>query len=262
VTSPLVSSIYEGVVAHRRRLAPEHPFAHRVYMLFLDLDELPEIERRIPLFGHRRRRPVELRDGDHFTGRRRDGLRTRLARTLEAAGVAPPGGPVRVLTQARVLGQGFNPVSFWWCHDASGRLACCVAEVNNTFGDRHPYVLPVDRASREGDLWVWRVRKRMHVSPFMDMAGDYEFRIAPPGARLRVEASLVRGGETTLEARFEARRVDLSVGSLGSTLLRLPLMPWMVWGAIHAQALRLWRKGARFHHRPPYRPEAAGPDPT
>ncbi len=254
MTAPAtVSAIYEGSVWHARELPPVHAFRRRLYMLFLDLDELPALARTTPLLGADRRRPVELRTRDHFRGSSRD-LRTRLASALATRGLPPPRGPVRVLTQGRVLGQGFNPVSFWWAYDAHGGLLACVAEVNNTFGDRHPYVMPAGDAERTPLGLAWTVRKRMHVSPFMDLSGSYRFELSEPGPDLTVRATLVRGDEVSLRAGFEASRRPLSNRALLGAMLRLPGMPWQVWTSIHAQAIALWRKGARYHRRPTYDP--------
>lgn len=249
-------AIYEGVVWHARELAPAHAFRRRLSMLYLDLDELPALARATPLLGADRRRPVELRTGDHFRGPSRD-LRDRLAAALATRGLPRPAGPVRVLTQGRVLGWGFNPVSFWWAHDAHGELLACVAEVNNTFGDRHPYVLPAAEAERTPLGFAWTVRKRMHVSPFLELSGAYRFELSDPGEALVVRATLSQGDATRLRAGFEARRTPLSSRTLLGALLRLPAMPWQVWTSIHVQALRLWRKGARYHPRPPYAPFAS-----
>ncbi len=248
-----MSAIYEGVVWHARDLPPAHAFRRRLYMLFLDLDELPALARTTSLLGADRRRPVELRSRDHFRGASRD-LRARLAATLSTRGLPPPKGPVRVLTQGRVLGQGFNPVSFWWAYDAHGDLLACVAEVNNTFGDRHPYVMPAAEAERTPLGLAWTVGKAMHVSPFMDLAGAYRFELSEPGPELVVRATLLHDGEVRLRAGFEAKRAPLSDRTLLAALARLPGMPWQVWTSIHAQAVALWRKGARYHPRPRYVP--------
>lgn len=254
MTSPTPhSAIYEGSVWHARELPPAHAFRRRLYMLLLDLDELPALARTTSLLGADRRRPVELRTRDHFRAASRD-LRTRLAATLSTRGLPPPTGAVRVLTQGRVLGQGFNPVSFWWAYDRHGALVACVAEVNNTFGDRHPYVLPAAEAERTDLGLAWTVRKRLHVSPFMDLEGSYRFELSEPAARLTVRATLLRAGAVRLRAGFDAERTPLSNRTLLGALARLPGMPWQVWTGIHAQAVALWRKGARYHPRPPYDP--------
>jgi len=251
------SAVYEGSVWHTRDEAPGYAFRQPVWMLYVDLDEREALRRRAGLLGCNRPRPVELRDADHFRGARRDDLRARLGRVLASAGLRAD-GPVRVLTQGRVLGQGFNPVSFWWCHDAHGDLVAAVAEVNNTFGDRHPYVLPAAEAERTPRGLVWTVKKRMHVSPFFDLDGSYRFELGVPGERLELGADLLRAGTRRIHAGFVGTRRPLTDGALARALLRLPFMPWRVWTMIHAHAWRLWRRGARYHRRPSYDPVLAG----
>lgn len=260
--APRVSAVYEGAVDHVRETSPRHAFRLRAWFLYLDLDELPSLAREASLLGHGRARPLEYRDGDHFRGRRGEPTRARLARVLRAAGLPAATGPVRVLTMPRVLGQGFNPVSFWWCHDAHGDLAAAVAEVNNTFGDRHAYVLPAADAERTAAGWRWTTKKRMHVSPFFDLSGSYTFELGTPGETLSVAADLTRASAPRMRAWLEARRRTLSDGSLLRAAWRRPLMPWIVWASIHARAWRVWRRGGIYHPRPRYDPVAAGREPA
>lgn len=254
----LTSALYLGRVAHARRLPPEHAFQLSAAFLLLDLDEQAEVQARVPLLGIGRARPLEVRPRDHFRDLpdgRTGTLRERLDATLVGAGAPPAPGRVLLLSQPRVLGHGFNPVSFWWCLDRDGGLATAVAEVHNTFGQRHAYVLPAADAEVHGEARVWEVKKAMHVSPFFDLEGCYRFALSPPGPRLAVEAQLVRAGAVRIQSRLEAERVPLTPAGLGRVLLRHPVMPWKAWTLIHAQALRLWRKGAPFHPCPPYDPD-------
>lgn len=250
------SALYVGTVRHARALPPAHGFGLRVCMLLLDLEEAGVLERSIPFLGLSRPRLLEIRARDHFAGPPAP-LRMRLDATLRAAGVAPPRGRVLLLSQPRILSHGFNPVSFWWCHDESGALVAAVAEVHSTFGDRHPYVLPAEEAVRTDRGLAWEVKKVMHVSPFFDLEGVYRFELSEPGERLYAGAELLRGGQVRIRSAFEARRQPLTRATLGRSLLTHPLMPWTVWTVIHAQALVLWRKGAKFYRRPRHDPKAA-----
>jgi DUF1365 family protein len=221
-------------------------------MALLDLDELSDLDRERRLFGHNRWRPVTFRDDDHLAASGR-GVREDLEETVRAAGHEMPAGRVELLTHCRVMGYVFNPVSFYYCYDRAGRLTVAVAEVNNTYGDRHSYVLPVADASFE-----WRTKKLMHVSPFLQPdAGTYRWELPPPSDRIDVGVDLTRGAETALAARLSLRRRPLTDKALASVLVRYPLMTVQVIGAIHFEALRLWRKGARFWQRPAYDPELA-----
>lgn len=251
------SRIAEGVVHHRRVEGPAHGFRYAVFMTLIDLDELPELDRRLSLFGHDRRRPLRFADADHFDGSP-DGVRAAVERVVRDAGHAMPRGRVEVLTNCRVLGYVFNPVSFFYCYDGADRLAVVVAEVNNTFGDRHSYVLPV-----EDGRFDWRRKKLMHVSPFNPPdAGTYWFELPPPGERIEAAIDLTRGGDTVVATRLSLAARPLTDRSLALALARFPLMTAKVTAAIHFEALRLWWKGAPFFPRPPYDPQAASGGPA
>jgi len=246
------SSLCEGWVSHRRRSAPAHGFRYRVLLALLDLDELSGLDQGLRLFGHNRPRPMSFRDADHLAASGR-GVRDDLAAAVRDAGRRMPDGRVELLTSCRVMGHVFNPVSIFYCYDGDDDLALAVAEVNNTYGDRHSYVLPVGDPGFDG-----RSKKLMHVSPFFQPdAGTYAWALPAPGERVSVGIDLTRGGETVLAAHLSLARRPFSDGALASALLRYPFMTVQVLGAIHFEALRLWRKGARFWNRPAYDPELA-----
>jgi DUF1365 family protein len=240
------SALYTGTVMHARRSPREHVFRYPVYMVLVDLDELPELDRRLPLFGWNRRALTSFHDADHI-----DIRETLAANGIELRG----GGSIQVLTNLRVLGYVFNPVSFWWCRHGDGSLACIVAEVNNTFGERHAYVLlPADGAEERGRV-VFETEKLLHVSPFMPMDQTYTWWFSEPGERLSVRMDVHEVGSRDFHATLTARRVPLTPASLRSVLVRYPLMPAQVTWRIHAQAARLWlRKRLRVHHKPPFVP--------
>ena len=251
-SATLRSSLCEGRVHHRRLARPKHAFRYRVFLALLDLDELPALDQRLRLFGHNRRGAVSFRDSDHLEASGR-GVRAELAEAVRKAGHDMPDGRVELLTHCRVLGYVFNPVSVFYCYDRDERLALALAEVNNTYGDRHCYVLPVAEPSFDG-----RSKKLMHVSPFFQPdAGTYRWDLPAPSDRVSLGIDLTREGEPVLAARLSLDRKPLTDRSLASALLRYPFMTVQVIGAIHFEALRLWRKGARFWGRPPHDPELA-----
>jgi hypothetical protein len=259
--APWRSALAEGFVSHRRLDDPAHGFRYRVFMLLLDLDELEALHQGLRLFAHDRPGVLSFRRRDHLD-KEAGSARSRLEARVRAEGLALPRGRVEVLTHPRVLGYVFNPVSFWYCYDEGDRLALVVAEVNNTFGDRHSYVLsvagarPVETDGVPG--YEWRQKKLMHVSPFMAPdAGSYRFEVAPPAERIAVGIELTRAGETSLRARLSLSRLPLTDRAIASALVRYPFLTLKVVAAIHYEALRLWAKGAPFWSRPPYDPEAA-----
>jgi hypothetical protein len=239
------SALYRGTVVHARRAPSTNVFRYPVYLALLDLDELPELDRRLPLFGWNRAAPTSYHDADHLD----------IRAYLRAHGVdLGPGGRLQVLTNLRVLGYVFNPVSFWWCSHGDGTLACVVAEVSNTFGERLPYLLrPTGERDTRGRL-VFRTDKLLHVSPFMPMEQRYTWRVSEPGERLSVRMAVHEEGMPDFETTLTARRTPLTPGSLRAALVRYPLMPARVTWSIHRQALRLWLRRTPFHRKPPFVP--------
>jgi uncharacterized protein len=248
---PLASAIYEGVVTHRRRTPVEHAFRFRLFMLYVDLDELPRVLDGIPPLLARFRRADYL--GDPAVP-----LDTAVRELVHERLGFRPAGPVRMLAHLRYLGHCFNPVVFYWCFASDGeRVEAVVAEVTNTpWGERHAYV--VAREGNADHVLDSRHEKAMHVSPFMPMEMSYRWRLGTPGERLavRIENRDV-GGALVFDAQLALRRRELTRGALVRTLARHPAMTLRVLGGIYGQALRLRLKGAPWHAKPARAPEAA-----
>jgi len=236
------SAVSPGTLLHARRAPTRHVFRYPISYWLFDLDELAELERRLPLFSLNRRNVVWLRDRDHF-----DGVAPLKQAVLELTG-DPSIERVLMLTQPRVLGYVFNPVSFYWCYRGDGSLACMVAELNNTFGERLPEVL-------RGPTLRYEHQKRLHVSPFFGLDHSYEYAFSQPGSEVWARIHVRDGdGRRPLTAVLHARRHELTSRSLAALLLRYPLQPVQVIALIHFEALRLWRKRVPFHHKPPFVP--------
>ena len=232
------SALYAGTVVHARRWPRPHRFRYRIAMTLLDLSELPDLDRSLRLFGWNRSALASYHDADHID----------VAAYLAAEGVdLGPDGRLVVLTHLRVLGYVFNPVSFWWCYRSDGTLACVVAEVNNTFGERLPYLIAVSEDGAASDT-----DKRLHVSPFLSMNHRYRWRVTDPGARLAVAIDLDHGAASPFSAALDLRRYPLTSRALLTGLLRHPLMPARVSLLIHWQALRLWLKRVPLFRKPPF----------
>lgn len=244
------SALYHGMVMHRRLRPVRHRLAYRVFSLLVDLDELPDLDRRLRLFGHNRAAPVAFYDRDHGPGDGRP-LKPWVEGQLADAGVAA-GGPVRVLAFPRLWGFVFNPLTVYFCHRTDGTLAALLYEVNNTFGQRHSYLIPAVPGA--DGLVRQSCGKRFYVSPFMDMETTYHFRIRPPGDRLSVGIRQTDAGGDLLHASLTAERAPLTDRALAGAVLRHPLMTLKVVAGIHWEALHLWRKGLRLHPRPPAPP--------
>uniref|UniRef100_A0A832MMQ5 DUF1365 family protein n=1 Tax=Eiseniibacteriota bacterium TaxID=2212470 RepID=A0A832MMQ5_UNCEI len=250
------SRLYVGHLGHARRGPVDHAFRYPVVVAALDLDELPELGRRLRLFGHNRPRPVSLWDADYLDrgpGTVREKLLARLAPRVPAGEI----GRVVLVTAPRVLGHVFNPVSFHYCYRHDGALRCVVAEVNNTFGDRHAYVLD-DLVPAAGGVETRRpAPKAFHVSPFYDLAGAYRFRFSDLGARLDVGIDLERDGRLAFRARLTGSARPFDDRALAAALARHPFDMLLTLPRILAQAAQLAvRRRLPVHARP----EPVGPD--
>ena len=247
----MTPALCTGTVMHARFAARQSPAAHAfVYPLFflaLPLSRLDQAGNA--WFGIERARPASLRFRDHGA---RDGSPPEpwIRRLLAAEGITAADGEVVLQTYPRLCGFVFNPVSFWFCHDRGGALRAVLAEVRNTFGDHHNYLIahadqrPISAADR------LRARKLFHVSPFFPVDGDYLFRFEIDGARRRVEIDYWLAGERVLATAVEGHALPLDALTMRRALLRQPLLTLGVVWRIHWQALRLWAKRAVFHSRP------------
>lgn len=239
------AALYLGEVMHARLKPVGHRFSYRVMSLLIDLDRLDAADRLSPLFGVNRAALYSFNEADHGE---RDGSRLRLYAQRRAAehGIDLTGGRVRLLCYPRMLGHSFNPLSVYFCHLAGGELALIIYEVRNTFGDIHAYVLPV----KPGEISEAGVRqqqdKRFYVSPFIEMAMRYHFRILPPGQRVKLRILETDRDGPLLAATFNGRRRALTTAALVRSFFALPLVTLKIVAAIHWEALRLWIKGARL----------------
>ena len=242
------SWIYCGSLWHARREPVSHEYTYPVYALGLDLDELPALDRSLSWFGYNRRKLVSLYDDDYL--RDEPGtLRDKLRHLLGPAGDEM--GRVILVTSARVLGYVFNPVSFFHVFRADESLLAIVAEVNNTFGDKHVYVLK----NPETVAGEWPAKyshpKEFHVSPFNDLRGLYRFSFADVYRELDICVDLERDGRTILQTRLRAAAEPLTQETLKATLRRYPLTVAMTMPRIVKQAAVLYyRKKLRIYHRP------------
>lgn len=220
-------------------------------MLYLDLAELPGLFDRVPCFSARRPALAWFRRADYL-GPASCPLDQAVRDRVEHATGERPGGPIRLLTHLRYFGYCMNPVSFYYCFDTDGKtLKWVVAEINNTpWDERHAYVLAVDRAERTGRAWAWRFRKAFHVSPFMPMDMDYDWRFDAPGESLHVHMDSTRVGERSFAATLSLERRPLTAATLNLALVRFPLITLKVTTMIYWQALRLWLKRTPFYVHP------------
>jgi DUF1365 family protein len=250
------SAVYEGWICHRRFEPIEHDFRYRLFLMYLDLDELPRVLDRYPLWSARRPALARFRRADFFGDPARP-LAECVRDAVEEQTGRRPAGPVRLLANLRTFGHIFNPVSFYYCFDEVEQVEAVVADVNSIpWGERHPYVLARD--GRQGTVLAEELDKRLHVSPLMGMDQTYAFRASEPSERLsvQIESRPRGGGAKAFDATLSLRRRELSGPLLSWMLVRYPAMSLQVVAKIYAQALRLKLKGARtFPHPQGKRPK-------
>lgn len=246
----LNSAIYSGTVRHRRLLPRHHEFAYRLFMLYLDLDELDRVFADRRLWSVDRPNVVSFRRRDHL-GPADIGLDEAVRRRVRETTGQRPAGPIRLLTHPRYFGHGFNPISMYYCYDeADRRVETFVAEVSNTpWKERHWYVLPVDTDGENG-YHEFDLDKAFHVSPFMTMDHEYHWRLNEPGDRLNVHLRNTHRGEHLFDASLALKREPLDGRNCARHLVRQPFMTGRVVAAIYWQALRLWLKGIPFQPHP------------
>ena len=243
------SAVYEGMVYHKRLRPRAHAFRYRVFSLLIDLDELPALHRRLRLFSYDCWNLFSFLDRDHGIDRP-ESLRAWVHDCLAAIGIATPCGRIELLCYPRILGYVFNPLTVYFCRRSDGGLAALIYEVNNTFGGRHAYVLPV--GGKGGAVVDQSCSKVFYVSPFNDVSGSYRFKVLPPGDGVSIHIDQADDDGLMFSAGFSGLRSELTDATLLRLAFRYPLMTVKVIAAIHWEALRLLAKGVphRLRDRP------------
>lgn len=246
MSAPLAKLCY-GTVVHRRYRPKVHGLKYRVFSLLVDLDQVELLSKRLKLFSLNRANLFSLHEQDHGTGAP-GGLKRTIVEKVEARHAGTAIERVVMLCFPRVLGYVFNPLTVYYCYGVDDALKVLVYEVNNTFGDRHHYVLSVD-ADQQGTL-AQACTKKMYVSPFNAVDGTYEFHVSAPEDKLAVGVNLRVDGAPVLKAYLSAQTSELSDRALLGAFVRLPAMTFKVIAAIHWEALLLWAKGLKIKKRP------------
>ena len=252
------STLARGDLWHRRTSPKAYVFRYGVYYVHLDLDELEEISRRVMLFGYNRPNVLSFRDSDHM-GAPATTLRGAVNARLSARGIDPESVRVSLLTNTRVAGYVFNPVSFYFVRDrATDALRLVIAEVHNTHGEEHVYDLVPEAGSH---VYRSSADKQFYVSPFIEMEARYEFtckELSGGGYDLRIDEFV--SGETRrdaapfFQARLKLHPVPLNNGQVAKMLVRYPLITARTVALIHWQGLKLWLRGVRYRKHMPKAP--------
>lgn len=242
------SRIYKGWVEHRRSAPRQNHFRYPLFMLYIDLAELPRLFDGTPFWSSRRRALAWFKRSDYF-GTAELPLDHAVRDLVAARTGVRPAGPIRLLTHLRYFGYCMNPVSFYYCFDAGGTLQTIVAEITNTpWGERHQYVLGVGATGSR--LKRFDFDKEFHVSPFMPMDMQYRWCFSEPARRLFVNMRNFQGTAQMFDATLSLRGEPVTRAGLVRALFSYPFLTLRVIAAIHWQALRLWLKGTPFYGHP------------
>ncbi|MEV0761870.1 DUF1365 domain-containing protein [Nocardia sp. NPDC050435] len=236
----IAPALYFTRIHHLRRAPVRHAFEYRSYSWFFDVDAPPKLPLPLRPFGY-------FRAADHLEGPGAD-LRTRVRTFLLDNGIDSD-GPITALMNARALGYVFDPLTLFWCHDRDGALRCVIAEVHNTYGQRHAYLVRPDPHGRD------EVEKRFHVSPFNRLEGRYELHVPEPADDLTVRIALLRDGQPPFHAAVTGHRLPVTPRTILRAQLRTPLSPWLTAARIRRHGIALWARGL------PVAPRACSPAP-
>lgn len=239
------AKLYTGRVAHIRHTPFRHRFDYRIYMLAIDVDRIGDVAKTSKIFSHNKFNLTSLADKDHGF---RDGrsLRAYAEAALASQGMIEYAHKIIFVTMPRLLGYAFNPISFYFCHDAEQNLGAVLHQVKNTFGDQIGYLMPVSASG----IIRQSAPKKMHVSPFFDMNGGYRFALTPPDEKLTVSIQYGAQAQKRMTATMVLQARPFTDASLLKLLAQMPLAPMKVMTAIHWQALKLFLRGAKFHNIP------------
>ncbi len=238
------SRIYDAVVSHTRTSPHKNSFRYNVCTFLLDLEELDELDKEHLFFARNSFSLFSFYDKDHIQFGEKDTL-SNLKAFLSASGVSETIGKVYLLTNLRVLGYVFNPVSFYFCFSEKGNLLCSVQEVGNTFGEIKPYVglvIPNNKGTIANPQFHIRVKKDFYVSPFISLDSEFEFRLNFPEEDLKIGVDSWENGKRILTTSFFGKKIPFRNKNLGFLFARFPFVTVKIIVLIHWQALKLWLK--------------------
>lgn len=242
-----MNALYECTVVHCRLKPKRNPFSYRVFMFSVDVDELPALSKRLAGFSHNRFNLFSIDDRDHVMLGESGGIRGNLTKWLAGEGIClQADARIRLLTFPRVLGYGFNPVSFYYLESKSGEPIAAVAEVVNTFREMKLYAI---KSLSSGRLWSRRVVKNFYVSPFSNPGDEFDFNLGPPAETWRVDIDDHDGAEKMLVSTVRGDRRELTSARLVWYAFKYPLLSLKIIGLIHWHALLLWIRKVPFFRK-------------
>lgn len=243
------SLIYQGEISHVRLTPAQHSFRYPVYFFAFDLDELSELARQNPLFGYNQIRLVAIHDRDYLQPGKTP-IREKLRRVLQDEAHCSDLGRVVLVTAARYLNYVFNPISFFYCYSLSEQLLCVLAQVRNTFGEMHLYLLSNPQSEASDGRLQFTTAKQFHVSPFFRRQGEYHFQLTEPVGTLDNQIHYHQAQQLTLIARIHGQSVPLTTSSLLKTLVKYPFSAGLTMPRILWQAAKLWQRRLPVFNKP------------
>jgi uncharacterized protein len=240
------SCLYECNVMHHRLAPKQHRFAYRIFMFYLDLDELDSVAARIPFFARNRPNLFAFNDADHLPNSAGT-VKEKLITYLTSRDVLlPQDARFMLLTLPRLLGYVFNPVSFYFCFDSAGTPFCAVAEVGNTFGEKKIYLLSDLSAVNRFRLVT---PKNFYVSPFSPLDLDFDFKLRVPAETLEIHIDDCQADQIILLSALTGHRAPLTAPRLAWFAIKYPFVTLWVIAMIHWNALLLWLKRVPFYRK-------------
>jgi len=238
------SCLYECTVMHLRVKPKQHRLLHKIFMFYVDLDEIDLICEKNSLVGHNTWRPYSFYDQDHLP-LGKSTARENLIHFLRSKGITADMGRVMLLANFRTFGYVFNPLSVYFCFDTNGKPLCSVPEIGNTFGEIKPFILPP--ATLQGESFKDVQDKFYYISPFskLDISLDFNFKI--PDEHLDIRVDDISGGEKILYASLTGQRKVLNTRNLLWLTLRYPLVTLKIISLIHFHALWLYFRKVPFY---------------
>ena len=245
------SCLYEGQVSHKRYSPAKHQFKYKLFMLYIDLDELPDLFKGYWLWSVNRHNLASFWRKKHL-GETNVSLKQSVQELILKKTGKTHTGPVRMLTHLSYFGFGFNPVSFYYCFSADGQtVEFIVAEVNNTpWGEQHCYVMDAATNTGEQNLHRYAAEKEFHVSPFMPMEIQYDWKFSVPDEHFTVHMMNFHSSDKIFEATLALKRKAFNHANLMSVLIRFPAVTIKVMVSIYYQALKLWLKRVPIFDHP------------